>query len=65
MKPWITGLIVTGDLPCDGCKKTMRHPERYGYVCAEGKQPQRFCEECSRKKGYLKLNPEKNMETFL
>src|SRR4030043_1122667 len=53
---WIAGLIVTGELVCDGCGKTMRHPERYGYIGyirEEGKPPLRLCEDCSRARGYL------------
>lgn len=65
MGPWIAGLIVTGELVCDGCGRTMRHPERYGYICEEGESPVRFCEDCSRAKGYLKWDADKKMETFL
>lgn len=65
MTSWVTGLIVTGELLCDGCNKIMRHPERYGYVCEEEKPPQRFCEDCSRARGYLKWSEDKNIETFL
>ncbi|MBL7120045.1 MAG: hypothetical protein ISS53_05110 [Dehalococcoidia bacterium] len=54
MTSWTAGLIVTGDIVCDGCAKVMRHPERYCYVCEEGEPPLRVCEDCSRAKGYLK-----------
>ena len=54
MTSWTAGLIVVGDMVCDGCGKVMRHPERYGYVCEEEKSPLRLCEDCSRAKGYLK-----------
>lgn len=54
MSSWIAGLIVTGDLQCDGCGRSMKHPDRYGYICEEGKPPLRLCEDCSRTKGYLK-----------
>lgn len=65
MIPWVAGLIVTGEMVCDNCGKTMRHPERYGYVCEEGKPSLSFCEDCSRAKGYLQWNADKKMETFL
>lgn len=65
MKPWVAGLIVTGEMVCDGCGKIMRHPERYGYISEEGKSPLSFCEDCSRAKGYLKWNADKKMDTFL
>ena len=65
----VLGLIVTGDLVCDGCGKTMRHPERYAYVCDEDKKTElRFCEQCSREKGYLKVRKNElgeEIETFL
>ena len=54
MTSWATGLIVTGDMVCDGCGKVMRHPERYGYIREEGKAPLCLCEDCSRASGYLK-----------
>lgn len=65
MKPWVAGLIVTGELVCDGCGRIMRHPERYGYICEEGKSSLRFCEDCSRDKGYLRWDADKKMDTFL
>lgn len=65
MGNWIAGLIVTGELLCDSCGRTMRHPERYGYIWKEGESPVRFCEDCSRAKGYLRWDADKKMETFL
>ena len=68
MEPWVVGLIVTKELVCDGCSRIMRHPERYGYVQEEGKDPIRLCEECSRERGYLKWKKDEkghNVETFL
>ena len=65
MKPWVAGLIVTGEMICSGCGRVMRHPERYGYICEEGKPSLSFCEDCSRAKGYLQWNADKKMETFL
>ena len=68
---WIAGLIVTGELVCDGCGKTMRHPERYGYINhigEEGKPPLRLCEDCSRARGYLEKKRDergRETETFL
>ncbi len=65
----IIGLIVTGEMTCDSCGRTMRHPERYAYVCnEENGEESRFCERCSRDKGYL--NKRKNergeeIESFL
>ena len=52
----IMGFIVIGELLCDNCGKTMRHPEMYALVCDEDKEEgKRFCADCSRKKGYLKM----------
>jgi len=54
MTSWTAGLIVTGQLTCDECGRVMRHPERYGYLCEEDESPLRLCQDCARKKGYLK-----------
>ena len=65
---WVAGLIVTGELTCDGCGRVMKHPERYGYICEEGKPPLHLCLDCSQKEGYLKKKKDekgKEIETFL
>ena len=54
MATWVAGLIVTGEIVCDGCGRNMKHPERYAYVCEEEQVPLRFCEDCSRAKEYMK-----------
>ncbi|MBM4461816.1 MAG: hypothetical protein FJ012_00590 [Chloroflexi bacterium] len=54
MATWVAGLIVTGEIICDGCGRSMKHPEKYAYVCEEEQEPLRFCKDCSRAKGYLK-----------
>jgi len=65
----IMGLIVIGDLVCDGCGSAMRHPERYAFVYDEDNGTEsRFCEKCSREKGYLKTKTSEwgeEIETFL
>jgi len=65
----IAGLIVTGEMNCDSCGKTMRHPERYAYIYDdESGKESRFCEKCSREKGYLKKRKNERgeeIETFL
>jgi len=65
----VVGLIVTGETTCDSCGKIMRHPERYAYVCdEESGSESRFCEKCSRDKGYLKKRKNERgeeIETFL
>ena len=68
MMPWVSGLIVTGELKCDGCGKVMRHPERYGYICEEGQPPLHLCDDCSRARGYLKQKKDekgREVETLL
>ncbi len=68
MTRWVVGLIVTGEVVCDGCSKAMKHPERYGYICEEGEAPLHLCENCSRAKGYLKPKVDekgREVETFL
>ncbi|MCX5998966.1 MAG: hypothetical protein NTU41_05075 [Chloroflexi bacterium] len=51
---WYAGLIVVGEIVCDGCGRLMRHPERYGYFSDEGAEPRRLCTECARAAGYVK-----------
>jgi hypothetical protein len=68
MANWVAGLIVTGEIVCDGCGRVMRHPERYGYIKEEDKAPLRLCEDCSRARGYLKWKKDERgheAETFL
>jgi len=68
MTSWVSGLIVTGELKCDGCGKVMRHPERYGYICEEGHHPLHLCDDCSRARGYLKQKRDekgREVETLL
>ena len=65
---WIAGLIVIGELECDGCGRLMRSPDRYGYIIEEGKPPLHLCMDCSRVRGYLKWRQdekESEIETFL
>jgi hypothetical protein len=65
----IIGLIVTGEMTCDNCGRTMRHPERYAFLCDEEKGTEsHICEKCSREKGYLKKKKNERgeeIETFL
>ena len=68
MESWTVGLIVTGEMVCDGCGKAMKHPERYGYVSEEDKPPQRLCADCSRARGYLNTRIDdkgQEVDTFL
>ncbi len=61
---WIAGLIATGEVKCDGCEKTMRHPDRYAYVSEDDRPVERLCEKCSSARGYLrKRKDEKGRET--
>ncbi len=65
---WVAGLIATGEIKCDGCEKTMRHPDRYAYISEEGKPAVRLCGKCSEARGYMgKRRDEKGREiaTFL
>ena len=64
----VSGLIVINEMVCDECSRIMKHPERYGHVVEEGKEPLRLCEDCCREKGYLaqkKDDKGRTKETFL
>ena len=55
MSSKIDWLIAAAELTCDGCDQVIKHAERYGYVCEEGKPSLRLCEKCCKEKGYLKI----------
>ncbi|OGO03037.1 MAG: hypothetical protein A2Y72_00305 [Chloroflexi bacterium RBG_13_53_26] len=68
MASWVAGLIVSGEIECNGCGRVMRHPERYAHVTEDDKPRLRLCEKCSRAKGYLKKRRDekgREVETFL
>jgi hypothetical protein len=68
MSSWVGGLVVTGEVECDGCGRMMRHPERYAYLSEQDQPPQRLCEKCSRVRGYLRQKKDekgREVETFL
>lgn len=68
MSSWVSGLIVSGEVECDGCGKIMKHPERYAYVSEDEQSTQRLCEKCSRARGYLNDKRDekgRQVETFL
>lgn len=60
--------MVIAEEVCDGCGRIMRHLERYAYVREEDNPPQRFCEDCSRERGYLTQRKDekgRDIQTFL
>ncbi|MDY6835265.1 MAG: hypothetical protein SVY53_10745 [Chloroflexota bacterium] len=64
----LTGLLATGDLVCDGCGVTMKHLERYAFICEDGQVPERLCESCSWERELLKKKKDdkgRDIETFL
>lgn len=52
------GCLVTGELQCDGCQRTMEHGEQY-LLIEEDKKKTRLCAHCALKKGYAKYVKEK------
>lgn len=64
----VSGLIIVNEAPCDSCGRLMKYGERYGYIAVEGQPPERFCEACSREKGFLRETKDErgeSIETFL
>ena len=60
------GCIAIGEVLCDGCGRTIKHPERYlaideeeGVEVEEGKTS-RYCVDCCLKKGYARYKEEKD-----
>ena len=49
------GCIAVGDVRCDGCGRTIRHPERY-LLMSEGDSKEGktlcYCVDCCLNKGY-------------
>lgn len=67
------GCIVIGNIRCDGCGRTIKHPERYLAIDEEGSagvedgKTLRYCVDCCLEKGYARYRTEKRERvlTFL
>ena len=49
------GCITVGDVRCDGCGRTIKHPERYLLMSEEGSEEGKtlcYCVDCCLNKGY-------------
>ncbi len=49
------GCIAVGDVRCDGCGRTIKHPERYLLMneeAGEEGKALRYCVDCCLNKGY-------------
>jgi len=49
------GCIAVGDVRCDGCGRTIKHPERYLLMNEEDSEEGktlRYCVDCCLNKGY-------------
>ena len=64
------GCIAVDEIRCDGCGRIIRHPERYlaidekdGIEVEKG-QIQRYCIDCSLKKGYAHYKEEKGKQVL-
>ena len=59
------GCIAVGEIRCDGCGHTIKHPEHYLAVDEE-ERLDHYCVDCCLKKGYADYKKEKgvNMLTF-
>lgn len=57
-----SGCIAVGEVHCDGCGRTVKHPERYLAIdedegADEGKVT-RYCLDCCLEKGYARYKTE-------
>ena len=57
------GCIAVGDILCDGCGRTIKHPERYLVMSEEDnselkgqKKTLSYCTDCCLNKGYAHYN---------
>ena len=64
------GCIAIGDVRCDECGRTIKHPERYlaidekdGVEVDKG-ETHRYCVDCCLKKGYAQYKEEKGERTL-
>jgi len=55
------GLMATGQLRCNDCKRVIEHGERYLLEGEDGKD-KRYCLDCCLKKGYAVPAKEKGEE---
>ena len=55
------GLMATGQLRCNECKRVIEHGERYLLEDEDGKD-KRYCLDCCMKKGFAALVKEKGDE---
>ena len=59
------GCIAIGDIECDGCGCTIKHPERYLLIVekdgveAEEGETRHYCVECSLSRGYAHYKQER------
>ena len=67
------GCIAVGDVRCDGCGRTIKHPERHIVISEEGDTEEkeekmlRYCVDCCLNKGYAryeKVEKGKQVLTF-
>ena len=63
------GCIAVSDVHCDGCGRTIKHPERYLLMSEEGKEGKTlcYCVDCCLNKGYAhyrKVEKDKEVLTF-
>ena len=54
------GCIAGDETQCDGCRRTLKHPERYLLLSNElTGEHQRLCTQCALDKGYAEYRKEK------
>jgi hypothetical protein len=62
------GCIAIGEIHCDGCGRTVKHPDRYLAIYdEEGVEPTkvlRYCVECSLSRGYAHYRMEKGEQVL-
>ncbi len=53
------GCISLGQVKCDDCQRIIPHPERYLALDREDGTTERFCVDCSLKRGYARYKMER------
>ena len=62
------GCIAIDDVRCDGCRRTIRAPQRYLLMSEEGGKEEkelRYCVDCCLEKGYAQYKKAEKGEQIL
>lgn len=59
------GCIAVGEIVCDNCHRTIKHPQRYLVVGDDDDTTKSYCIGCCEEKGYAQKKAEKGKNEIL